>query len=77
MSTAQEAKVAWGVQTVGEAAGQGWSMLRRAGKAGLSAIEREVGAPLPLTHMAIGWLAREGKIEIQQDKRAVQIWLVE
>ncbi len=73
----QDTKVLWGVQAIGEAAGQVWSVLKRQGKASLSAVEREVDAPQGLTHMAIGWLAREGKIEIGQDKRAISLWLTE
>jgi hypothetical protein len=76
-SATAEAKVAWSVQTVGEAAGQVWATLRRLGRTNVGALEREVGAPAALTHMAIGWLAREGKVEIQPDKRSTAIWLVE
>ena len=73
----EEAKAAWSVQAIGEAAGQVWNALQRLGRTNISALEREVSAPLTLTHMGIGWLAREGKIQIQQDKRATAIWLTE
>jgi len=26
-------------------------------------------------YMAIGWLAREGKVSIQREERSIQIWL--
>ena len=73
----QDTKVLWGVQAVGETAGQVWSALKRQGKTSLSAMEREIDAPQGLTQMAIGWLAREGKIEIGQERRAVSLWLTE
>ncbi len=54
-----------------------WSALSRLGRANITAVEREVGTPAALTHAAIGWLAREGKIQLQQDKRSTLIWLTE
>ena len=73
----QDTKVLWSAQAIGEAAGEVWSLLKSRGKSTLSAIEREVDSPQGLTQMAIGWLAREGKIELSQDKRSVQVWLTE
>ena len=67
----------WSVEEVGEAAGQVWQCLRKNGKAGLATIEKEVDAPKPLTDMAIGWLAREGKIDLKQAGKSVQVWLTE
>jgi hypothetical protein len=64
-------------QSIGEIAGLVWKYLQTNGKSTLRALEKEVEAPTDLVPMAVGWLAREGKIEIGQEKRSVQIWLVE
>ncbi len=73
----QEAKVLWGSAAIGETAGQVWSFLSAKGKSTLASIEREIEAPSALTQFAIGWLAREGKIDLKQEGRAVQVWLTE
>ena len=67
----------WSSEAIGETAGKVWSFLRSKGQSTLSAVERGVKAPKPLVAMAVGWLAREGKVELRQDKRAVQLWLTE
>jgi hypothetical protein len=40
-------------------------------------LERGVKAPKPMVSMAVGWLAREGKIKVKDEKRAVRISLRE
>ena len=70
-------KAEWSVQTVGEIAGQIWEWLHHNGKATLSTVERGIEAPAAVVHMAIGWLAREGKLELRQDGRQTQLWLTE
>lgn len=65
------------VQAIGEAAGRVWDFLRSNGKSSLSAVEKGVKVPKPVVNMAIGWLAREGKLELSQEKRSVQVWLTE
>ena len=70
-------KVELGIQAVGETAGRVWEWLQRNGKANLTTVEREVEVPAAVVHMAIGWLAREGKLELRQDGRQIQLWLTE
>jgi hypothetical protein len=65
----------WSVQAVGDTAGQVWNFLDSKGKSTLTAVERNIGALKLLVDMAIGWLAREGKIELVQEKRSVWVWL--
>ncbi|HYY24681.1 MAG TPA: winged helix-turn-helix domain-containing protein [Candidatus Udaeobacter sp.] len=67
----------WELETIGETAGLVWNFLRSNGEASLSALEKGVKAPKPMVSMAVGWLAREGKIEVKDDKRAVRIALRE
>ena len=73
----QEAKVLWNVHAIGETAGQVWQFLSESGKSTINAIEWEIDAPAALTHMSIGWLVREGKLQIAQDGRSVSVWLAE
>jgi len=70
-------KTEWDVQVVGETAGRVWEYLQRSGKTALTAVEREIDAAPALVHMAIGWLAREGKLGLQQEGRQTQLWLTE
>ena len=64
-----------GVQDIGETAGKVWNLLQRNGKASLPTVERGVQSPKSVVLMAIGWLAREGKVELRQDKRTIELWL--
>ena len=64
-------------EVIGKTAGKVWHYLKDHGKASLSGIEKGVKAPRGVVFMAIGWLAREGKLEFGQEKRTTQIWLKE
>ena len=66
-----------GVQDIGETAGKVWNLLQRNGKTNLPTVEREVQSPKSVVHMAIGWLAREGKVELRQEKRTIELWLTD
>ena len=70
-------KAEWSIQAVGETAGRVWEWLQRNGTTNLATVERQVEAPSALVHMAIGWLAREGKLDFRQDGRQTQLWLTE
>ncbi len=63
------------VEEIGTAAGAVWGFLAERGKVSLSAVEKGVDAPRNVVYMAIGWLAREGKVAIQREERSTQIWL--
>jgi hypothetical protein len=62
---------------IGETAGVVWQYLKDHGKSTLTAVEKAVQAPAGTVPMAIGWLAREGKLEIAQEKRSIHLWLIE
>jgi len=72
-----QTKVAWSVDAIGDAAGQVWSCLKQRGTCSVAAIEGELDAPKPLAVMAIGWLAREGKISLQPQGRSISVRLTE
>jgi Mn-dependent DtxR family transcriptional regulator len=65
------------VDQLGSTAGAVWKYLRENGPASLSAIERGLEESKPMVAMAVGWLAREGKVTFQQEKRGVMISLSE
>jgi hypothetical protein len=64
-------------QAIGETAGAVWQYLKNHGKSTIRTVEREVEAPAGMVPMAIGWLAREGKLEVGQERRSVYAWLIE
>lgn len=70
-------QLAWNVDSIGEAAGQAWSALKRDGQLAVAELEKRVDAPKQLVYMALGWLAREGKLAMSQDKRTIRVWLTE
>jgi hypothetical protein len=67
----------WTVEAIGETAGQVWAFLNQHGRCSLNAVKLGVVAPKSQVDMAIGWLAREGKIDLSQEKRSIQVWLKE
>ena len=56
---------------IGTAAGKVWGCLAENGPATATQIQRRTGMEAALTHQAIGWLAREGKLNAQESKRRV------
>ncbi len=63
------------IDDIGTTAGEIWGFLVDHGKVSLSSLEKGVDAPRNLVYMAIGWLAREGKVGIKREERSIQIWL--
>jgi len=60
------------LEQIGETAGLVWNTLTAKGPLTLSALKKHVKAPGDSVLMAIGWLAREDKLALQQ-KGGVQI----
>ena len=67
----------WRPEEIGATAGKVWNFLHKSGESSLTVVERGVGAPKQLVCMAIGWLAREGKIALRQEKRTLQVCLID
>lgn len=67
----------WEVEKIGQTTGCFWNLLQSHGESRLSAVEKGVEAPKAMVSMAVGWLAREGKIGVKHEKRAVRISLRE
>lgn len=60
---------------IGEAAGTVWRYLDAHGSTTLSGLRQGTELPDRLLHMALGWLAREGKLELVEDRRGLRIAL--
>jgi hypothetical protein len=56
------------ISQIGETAGAIWKSLAEQGPLSMSRIIKEVDAPRDVVMQAIGWLAREDKIEIEDSK---------
>jgi hypothetical protein len=67
MATAQHA----GVEQIGETAGTVWHLLNDKGPLSLTKLTKDVDAPRDVVLQAVGWLAREGKIEVDDSKSKV------
>jgi hypothetical protein len=57
------------VAKIGETAGDVWRHLEIQGPTSLTAIAVELGQPRDLVMLALGWLAREDKIDIVEESR--------
>ncbi len=60
---------------IGEAAGQIWRWLEENGETAVTRLRQETKLSDQLLHMGLGWLAREGKIELVKDRRTVKVAL--
>lgn len=63
-------------EEIGTTAGAIWQVLHTSGELTLSQLKRRSKAKPPLFDWAIGWLARENKIALTQQKRTVRVRLV-
>lgn len=63
------------MEEIGRVAGCIWHALEAKGEMTLARLKKEVGIAGPVFDWAIGWLAREDKIELTQEKRAFRVCL--
>lgn len=63
------------VAEIGNTAGRVWNFLDAHGKSSVSAVEKGAKAPKRQVHMALGWLAREDKIELLEESRGLYVAL--
>lgn len=61
---------ACGVMQIGETAGMIWNCLHENGALSQAKLVRSVDAPRDVVMQAIGWLAREDKITIEENGRS-------
>ncbi len=55
---------------IGETAGVVWKTLADNGPMSMAKLVKEVGHPRDLVMQALGWLAREDKIQIEEEHRS-------
>jgi hypothetical protein len=60
---------------IGHVAGEVWGLLHSNGDQTLAAIKKSIDAPADLIVAAVGWLAREGKLNFASDGRTVKLGL--
>ena len=65
-----------GLQQIGEAAGSVWHALDEGGSLSLAKLVERVGGNRDVVMQAVGWLAREGKIDIAETKRGRVVSLI-
>lgn len=58
------------IHTIGETAGAVWDVLSVQGRLPITKLVKEVDAPRDMIMQALGWLAREGKIVIEEESRS-------
>lgn len=63
------------LEQIGTTAGAIWRVLETKGEMTVPALKKEVQGKAPLFDWAIGWLAREDKIEILNEKRVYRVHL--
>jgi hypothetical protein len=59
------------IHLIGEAAGKVWEFLNEHGEANLNQIKKKVKADPDLILQAVGWLAREEKLQIEKKGRFI------
>ena len=63
------------IQDVGEAAGTIWHALEENGAMKLSALKKQTKTNDAVLYMALGWLAREDKIDMAAEGRTFKVSL--
>jgi predicted double-glycine peptidase len=62
-------------EQIGIVAGEIWHLLSTDGGQPLTAVKKTIAAPADLVAAAVGWLAREGKLDFAKRGRAIHITL--
>jgi Winged helix-turn-helix domain (DUF2582) len=62
-------------EKVGEAAGKVWQALSSEGPQTVTQLKKQLNGSSEVVTFALGWLAREDKVEITQDKKTFKIKL--
>ncbi len=66
-STAHDSKA---IDQIGEVAGQIWHLLNEHGPLTLTRLVKDINAPRDVVMQAVGWLAREEKLAIEEESRS-------
>jgi hypothetical protein len=63
------------IPVVGETAGRIWQLLDKEGPQTLAQIKKKLNGSGELVSLGLGWLAREDKVDIQQEKKSFKVAL--
>lgn len=63
------------ITQIGETAGAVWHTLSKSGPLSAAKLAKEIDAPRDIVMQAVGWLAREGKVTIEETNRGRNISL--
>jgi hypothetical protein len=63
-------------EKIGTTAGMIWRILKKNDEVAISKLPKIVGESESMTYQALGWLAREGKIEYRSEGRMTFVSLV-
>lgn len=61
------------LESIGTTAGQVWEFLSENGDATPNRLHKKLGVSEKFIYMAVGWLAREDKVEFVQDSKKNQL----
>ena len=64
------------MELIGEAAGQIWNYLNENGETTLSKMKKDLDLKTNFTELGLGWLAREGKVEMSKKGASTNVRLV-
>jgi predicted ArsR family transcriptional regulator len=62
-------------EEVGETAGKVWQLLTQDGPQTLAQAKKKLDVTSELLNFAIGWLAREDKVNVSRDKKDIRVQL--
>ena len=65
------------LEQIGQTAGDVWHVLHEKGPLSVAKLVKSADAPRETVQQAIGWLAREGKISIEEEGRSRIVSLAE
>ncbi len=63
------------VGQIGEAAGDVWRLLNQGGPQTLAQLKKKLNGSSEMLEFAVGWLAREDKLEILKEKKSTLLRL--
>jgi len=63
------------ITQIGQTAGVIWQILDEEGPVSLTALKKQVKAPEVMVYMALGWLAREDKLQFTPQGRSYSVRL--
>jgi uncharacterized membrane protein len=63
-------------EKIGTSAGKIWRILKKSDEVAISKLPKILGESESITYQALGWLAREGKVEYRSEGRTTFVSLI-